>query len=127
MRRMVIAVVSIMIAGTSSTFAHHNVTQLYDAAKPVSLDGTVSAVQWRNPHVFLFVDAKDSDSTIVNWKVELLAGLTLDHEGIHRDVLKPGDPVSMTICVAKDGSHTAIAKYFFVPSVLENKRVGLCK
>src|SRR5262245_20453760 len=110
MRRIVTAVVAIMIAATSSTFAHHNVTAIYDAEKPISIDGTITEVLWRNPHVFLFVDAKASDGTVVNWKVELLGGLTLGREGIHRDVLKAGDPVSMTICVAKDGSHTAAAK-----------------
>jgi len=120
-------VLVVTMFATASVLAHHNVAAIYDAEKPIPIDGTITEVLWRNPHVFVFVDAKDNDGTIVNWKVELLGGLVLNHEGIARDVLKAGDPVSMTVCVAKDGSHTAAAKYFFVPSALTNKRAGLCK
>jgi hypothetical protein len=128
MRKGIIAVVIlVMMSPTGSVLAHHNTAALYDADKPIPLVGTVTAVQWRNPHAYLFVDAKNDDGTIVNWKVELLGGLTLGHEGIAKDVLKAGDPVSMTVCVAKDGSHTGAAKYFFVPSSLESKRAGVCK
>ena len=127
MREGIIAVILVMMSATGSVLAHHNTAAVYDAEKPIPLAGTVTAVQWRNPHAYLFVDAKNDDGTIVNWKVELLGGLTLSHEGIAKDVLKAGDPVRMTVCVAKDGSHTAAAKYFFVPSSLENKRAGVCK
>ena len=120
-------VLAVTMFATASVLAHHNVAAIYDAEKPIPIDGTITEVLWRNPHVFVFVDAKTSDGTVVNWKVELLGGLTLGREGIRRDVLKAGDPVSMTVCVAKDGSHTAAAKYFFVPSSLENKRAGTCK
>jgi len=126
-RQGIIAGILVVISGTGSVRAHHNTAAVYDAEKPIPLEGTITTVQWRNPHAYIFVDAKNDDGTIVNWKVELLGGLTLNHEGIARDVLKPGDPVSMTVCVAKDGSHTAAAKYFFVPSSLENKRAGVCK
>ena len=125
--RKLLSAVLVMMSATGSVLAHHNVGAIYDAEKPISIDGTITEVLWRNPHVFLFVDAKASDGTVVNWKVEMLGGLTLGREGIHKDVLKAGDPVSMTVCVAKDGSHTAAANYFFVPASLENKRAGLCK
>ena len=127
MRRGIIAAILVVMSATGSVRAHHNTAAVYDAEKPIPLEGTITAVQWRNPHAFLFVDAKNTDGTIVSWKVELLGGLTLSHEGIAKDALKPGDSVSMTVCVAKDGSHTAAAKYFFVPSSLENKRAGVCK
>jgi hypothetical protein len=127
MRTRMIAVILVMICATGSVRAHHNTAAVYDAVKPIPLEGTITAVEWRNPHAFVFVDAKNADGTNVNWKVELLGGLVLNHEGIAKDVLKAGDPVSMTVCVAKDGSHTAAAKYFFVPSSLENKRAGTCK
>jgi hypothetical protein len=127
MRRGIIALVLVVMSATGSLLAHHNIAALYDGEKPIPLEGTVTAVLWRNPHAFVFVDAKSSDGTLVNWKVELLGGLTLSHEGIAKDVLKAGDPVSLTVCVAKDGSHTAAAQYFFVPSSLTNKRAGVCK
>ena len=107
--------------------AHHNVTQIYDAIRPVPLIGTVTAFEYRNPHTFIFVDAKDSAGAVVNWKVELLAGLMLNREGITRDSLHVGDAISMTACLAKDGSHTATAQFIFIPSAFENHRAGLCK
>jgi hypothetical protein len=124
---IIAAAILVVMSGTGSVRAHHNTAAVYDAEKPIPLEGTVTAVLWRNPHTYLLVDTKNTDGTVVNWKVELLAGLVLNHEGIPRDVVKPGDPVRMTVCVAKDGSRTAAAKYFFVPGSLENKRAGVCK
>ena len=127
MRRGIIALIVVMMSATASVRAHHKTSTLYDVEKPVPLEGTVTAFLFRNPHTYVFVDARNGDGTIVNWKVELLAGLILNREGVARDFFKAGDPVSMTVCVAKDGSHTAAAQYFFVPSSLTNKRAGTCK
>jgi hypothetical protein len=118
---------SAVILSATPLLAHHNVTQIYDAEQPVPLNGTVTAIQWRNPHVFVFVDVKGETGNVVNWKVELLAGLTLNREGFTRDSLHIGDPINMTACVAKDGSHTATAQFIYVPSAFENHRAGLCK
>jgi hypothetical protein len=107
--------------------AHHNISGIYDAAKPVPLNGTITTVQWRNPHVFVFVDAKDEAGNVVNWKVELLAGLVLNREGFTKDSLHVGDAINMTACLAKDGSHSAAAQFIFVPSAFENHRAGVCK
>jgi len=107
--------------------AHHNIARIYDVVKPVPLNGPVTAIQWGNPHVFVFVDVKDKAGNVVNWKVEWLAAMILSREGFSRDSLHVGDTVNMTACVAKDGSHTAAAQFVTVPSQFENKRVGLCK
>ena len=75
----------------------------------------------------MFVDAKDAAGDIVNWKVEWLPAMVIFQEGFTRDSLHVGDAISMTICVAKDGSHTAAAQFVTVPSAFENHRIGLCK
>jgi hypothetical protein len=116
-----------LILSATPVLAHHNVAAVYDAEKPVALNGTVTAVQWRNPHVFVFVDVKDEAGSIVNWKVELLGGLTLSQEGFKSDSLHVGDPINMTACVAKDGSHNAAVQFIYLPSAFENHRAGLCK
>jgi hypothetical protein len=115
------------VLSSAPLFAHHNITQIYDARKPVPLNGTVTAILWRNPHAFIFVDANDEAANVVNWKVELLGGLTLGREGLKRDSLHVGDAINMTACLAKDGSHNAAAQFIFVPSAFENHRAGLCK
>jgi hypothetical protein len=107
--------------------AHHNIAAMYDAEKPVPLNGTVTAVQWRNPHVFVFVDVKDDSGSVVNWKVEWLAALVLSQQGFTRDSLHVGDIINMTACVAKDGSQSAAAQFVTAPHAFENHRVGLCK
>jgi hypothetical protein len=118
---------SALILSATPLSAHHNVAQMYDAEKPVPLNGTVTAVQWRAPHVFVFVDVKDDAGTNVNWKVEWLSVLTIFRQGFTRDSLHVGDAINMTACVAKDGSHTAAAQFVTVPSAFENHRIGLCK
>jgi Family of unknown function (DUF6152) len=118
---------SAFVLSAAPLLAHHNIPAMYDARKPVPLNGTVTAVLWRNPHVFVFVDAKDEAGNVVNWKVEWLGGLQLSREGFHRDSLRAGDAISMTVCLAKDGSHTAAAQFVFVPSAFLNHRVGVCK
>src|SRR3954462_594903 len=116
-----------LILSATPVLAHHNVAAVYDAEKPVPLNGTVTAVQWRNPHVFVFVDVKDEAGSIVNWKVELLGGLTLSQEGFQSDAVHVGDPINMTACVAKDGSPNAAVQFIYLPSAFENHRAGLCK
>jgi hypothetical protein len=76
--------------------------------------------------VLVHLDAKQDNGTVVNWKVELVAALFMNREGIARDALKLGDPINMTVCVAKDGSHTAAARSVTVPTAFANKRVGFC-
>ena len=68
---------SALIFSATPLIAHHNVAQMYDAEKPVPLNGTVTAVQWRNPHAFVFVDVKDEAGSVVNWKVEWLPALVI--------------------------------------------------
>ena len=118
---------SALILSATPLAAHHNAAQMYDAERPVPLNGTVTTVQWRTPHVYVFVDAKDAAGNIVNWKVEWLPAMVIFREGFTRDSLHVGDAISMTICVAKDGSHTAAAQFVTVPSAFENHRIGLCK
>jgi hypothetical protein len=124
---MLFAFVLSAVLSDAPLLAHHNVSKIYDAEKPVPLNGTVTAFHFRNPHTFIFVDAKDEAGNVVNWKVELLSGLQLNREGFNRDSLHVGDRIEMTACVAKDGSHTAAAQFITVTSAFENHRAGLCK
>ena len=90
MKRISILLFVLSIAATS-LYAHHGRGATYDMKKRVTLKGTVSRVDWRNPHVVIFMDVKDEAGRVVNWKVELLAGLQLSREGFTRDSLHVGD------------------------------------
>src|SRR5260221_1488598 len=97
---------SAFILSAAPLLAHHNVARMYDAEKPVPLNGIVTAVQWKNPHVFVFVDVKDEAGSVVNWKVEWLAGPILNPDGFSPDSLPVRDAINMTGFVAKARSRT---------------------
>ena len=78
--------------------------------------------------MLVFVDSKDETGNVVNWKIEMIGPLQgMSRQGFTKDSLHVGDPINMTACVAKDGSHNAAAQFVTVPTAFENHRVGLCK
>src|SRR5215470_20419195 len=86
-----------------SALAHHSFAAEYDAKKPITLTGTVTKVEWMNPHIFFFVDVKDSDGKVTNWRGEggNLSGLM--RRGWRKDSLKVGDVVTIEGSLAKNG------------------------
>jgi hypothetical protein len=104
-----------LTAAATPVFAHHPFAAEYDATKPVMLAGTISKIEWQNPHTFVFLDVKDDSGAVANWKVELGSPVALTNRGWHRDMLKQGDQVTVEGWRAKDGSHLANAKSFKLP------------
>jgi hypothetical protein len=90
--------------------AHHSFAAEYDSTKPVQLSGTVTKVEWMNPHARFYVDVKDENGNVTNWEFELGSPNGLLREGWNRDSLKPGDVVSVSGFRAKDGSNLGNAK-----------------
>ena len=97
------------IAAAQAT-AHHSFAAEYDAAKPVTLKGTVTRIEWTNPHARFYVDVKDPDGTVVNWNLELASPNVLVRQGWTRQSLKIGDEITVTGSSAKDGSKMANAR-----------------
>jgi hypothetical protein len=93
-----------------SLAAHHRFSDEYDWKKPVTLKGTVSRIEWANPHVLLQVDGRDDSGTNVSWSVELGSPAALGRFGWNKDSLKPGDRVDVDAWRAKDGTKRANAK-----------------
>ena len=95
------AAVLLLMAG--SAIAHHSFAAEYDARKPITLTGTVTKVEWMNPHIFLYVDVKDSDGKVTSWRGEggNLSGLM--RRGWRKDSLKVGDIVTIEGSLAKNG------------------------
>ena len=91
-------------------WAHHSFAAEYDANKPVEIKGTVTKVEWTNPHARFYVDAKDASGKIVNWNLELASPNVLVRNGWTRKALKIGDAISVQGSQAKDGSLMANAR-----------------
>src|SRR5690348_4741317 len=91
-------------------FAHHSFAAEYDASKPITLKGTVTKVEWMNPHARFYIDVKDDAGSVTNWEFELGSPNGLMRAGWTRNSLKQGDVVSVSGSLAKDGSHLANAR-----------------
>jgi len=95
----------VLIALTVPVLAHHSISAEFDSTKPVTLMGTVTNVDWMNPHTYVFVDVSDpSASRIRTWACELTSPNELARRGFTRESLRVGMLVRVTGTRAKDGS-----------------------
>lgn len=90
--------------------AHHSFAAEYDANKPIQVTGTVTKVEWTNPHARIYVDVKDENGNVTNWNFELGGPLQLNRLGWKRDAVKVGDQVTVQGYMAKDGAKMANAR-----------------
>jgi len=90
--------------------AHHAFSAEFDAAKPITLTGTVAKVAWTNPHAHIHVDVADRAGKVTTWDFELGSPNALMRRGWSTRSLKPGDQVTVNGYLAKDGSSLANAR-----------------
>ena len=87
--------------------AHHSEAAEYDSTKPVKVTGTITRVEWLNPHVWFYVDVKDDSGKITTWGFSNAPPGALMRRGITKDRLKIGAEVTVEGVGAKDGSNNA--------------------
>jgi hypothetical protein len=98
---------SLVLAAPAS--AHHAVQAQFDVHKVFTITGTVSKIEFINPHSYLTLNVKDADGKVQKWAFELAAPAVLRRSGMSREDrggLKPGDEVTVTGLASKDGSNS---------------------
>ena len=117
------------LLSTGSASAHHSFAAEFDRALPITVTGTVTKVEWMNPHARFYIDAKDDQGKIVNWDFELASPNGLMRRGWNRNSMKIGDTVTVTGHRAKNNPHVGNAssvvladgKKLFAGSSIENE------
>jgi hypothetical protein len=99
-----------LLAAAIPAAAHHSFTAQYDSTKPLTITGTVTKIEWTNPHARFYVDVKDASGAVTSWELELGSPNTLIRYGWKRDSMKVGEQVTVEGYLARDGSKTANAK-----------------
>jgi uncharacterized protein DUF6152 len=90
-----------------SLSAHHSFAAEFDDTKPVKVTGTITNVEWKNPHIWFYVDVKNPDGTVTNWGFAGGAPGQLMRRGITKEQLKLGETIVVEGFRAKDGSSNA--------------------
>ncbi len=83
--------------------AHHAVGAEYDAEKSITLNGTVTKIEWTNPHSRIYMDVKEADGTVVNWNMELTARSSLVRQGWTSRTVSIGDTLTVLGHMARSG------------------------
>src|ERR1700734_542364 len=96
-------------------FAHHSFAAEFDVKQPITLKGTVTKVEWTNPHVWIYLDVKDEQGNVQHWQCENGAPNALARMGWTRNSLKAGDQVTIEGFRAKNDDKTANARQVILP------------
>ena len=107
--KLYVLTLGLMVAALP-VLAHHSFAAEYDRAKPVTLTGTFTMLDWVNPHAWIYMEVKDESGNTTAWQCELGSPNLLLRNGWRRDSLKPGETIIVEGSAAKDGSKRANAK-----------------
>ena len=112
----VVVVAAGVLLAARPIVAHHAFAAEFDANKPVKLTGTVTKVDWKNPHAWFFIDVTDETGKVTNWGWELGSPNGLMRAGWTRSSMKVGDVITVEGSRARDGSNIANAQTVTVTS-----------
>lgn len=117
MKNLKIAFVAlaIVVSAAAPVIAHHSFAAEFDASKALRLVGTLTKVEWTNPHSYFYIDVKDEKGNVANWACEGAGPGALSRRGFKRGDIKIGDTLIVDGYGAKDGSHLIDARRVTLP------------
>ena len=103
----VVIAIAFLLLKAAPVFAHHAFAAEFDAKKPVKLRGTVTRMEWINPHAWIHIDVKGPDGAVVGWMIEAGTPNTLFRRGFTKDSLAKGTEILVDGYQSKDGTNKA--------------------
>lgn len=103
-------IASLVLVGTVPILAHHPFSAEYDWKRPVTVVGTVTKVEWSNPHAHIYVDGKGLDGKAQNWTFELGGISALTKAGWTKNTVKMGDMITVDAWLSKSSNSAANVK-----------------
>ena len=107
MRVALASIGAAVVLGTAPMSAHHAMVAEFSLARPISVRGTLTKMEWVNPHGWVYVDAKGPEGVIEHWKFETGSPLRMQKRGLKKADFRVGTDVILSGFAAKDGSFTA--------------------
>lgn len=110
-----LAALSLLLAGSTAALAHHSFSAIFDDDQPIEVTGTVTQVQWMNPHVWFYLDVEREDGSVENWAFEMGSPNRLQRYGWHQGSMPVGQVISVVGSRARDGTMKAAVDSVVLP------------
>jgi hypothetical protein len=113
--RSLTLLVALAFGAAAPVEAHHSFSAEFDRDRPITLTGTVTKLEWTNPHARIYLDVQDETGNTVNWDFELGPPNGLMRQGWHRNSLRQGHVVTINGFLSKEELHVANARSVHLP------------
>ena len=115
--RFIVLIIGIVLMTVTAPalLAHHSFAAAFDLSKQITVKGTITRVDWANPHISFYLDVKDAAGTVTKWGVDAAAPAALAGRGLNRTSLKPGDTITVEAYPARNGKLFLAASALTLP------------